>query len=320
MKNKPILVVAGEPKSIFIEIFLKSLKFKEYKHPIILICNKDIFLEQCKLLDQKINVNIINLKSFNNFKNKIVNKKKINLINIDIKKPINKANNERYIKNSFKIAFDLIKREESYKMINGPINKKAFLNKKFLGMTEYIAHNFKIKNFGMLIFNKKLSVSIVTTHLPIKLVSKSIKKKTIIEKIKLINDFYQKNFQKKPKIGVASLNPHCESILKFNEDLMIVSKAVKIAKSQNFFVDGPNSADTIFLKANRFRYDVILGMYHDQVLAPFKTLYEYDAINITMGLPFLRISPDHGTNEKMFGKNESNPLSLIRAFEFLDNR
>ena len=81
-------------------------------------------------------------------------------------------------------------------------------------------------------------------------------------------------------------------------------------------VKGPFPADTLFLKANRKKFNVILGMYHDQVLTPMKTLFEYDAINITMGLPFFRISPDHGPNEKMIGKNKSNPLSLIRALNF----
>ena len=83
-------------------------------------------------------------------------------------------------------------------------------------------------------------------------------------------------------------------------------------------MSGPHSADTIFLKNNRKNYDVILGMYHDQVLTPIKTLFEYDAINITLGLPFTRITPDHGPNQKMMGKNLSNPLSLIQAINFLE--
>ena len=83
-------------------------------------------------------------------------------------------------------------------------------------------------------------------------------------------------------------------------------------------ISGPFSADTIFLKKNRAKFDVIVGMYHDQVLTPIKTLFEYDAINITLGLPFVRTSPDHGPNEKMLGKNISNPLSLIKALSFLD--
>ena len=81
---------------------------------------------------------------------------------------------------------------------------------------------------------------------------------------------------------------------------------------------GPFPADTIFLKNNRKQYNVIVGMYHDQVLSPIKTLHEYNAINITLGLPFMRVSPDHGPNEKMLGKNQSNPLSLFKSLEFLD--
>ena len=84
-------------------------------------------------------------------------------------------------------------------------------------------------------------------------------------------------------------------------------------------MSGPFAADTIFLKKNRKKFDVIIGMYHDQVLTPIKTLFEYEAINITLGLPFLRISPDHGPNEKMMGKNTSNYLSLYKAISFLES-
>ena len=170
----------------------------------------------------------------------------------------------------------------------------------------------------MLIYNKKLSVCPVTTHLPISSVAKKINKKIITEKILLINEFYKKRLKIKPKIAVLGLNPHCESIKKFNEDEKIIKPTVKFLKNNKLKVYGPYPADTMFLKKNRSEYDVILGMYHDQVLTPLKTLYEYDAINITLGLPFTRISPDHGPNEKMIGKNTSNPLSLIKALQFLD--
>ena len=170
----------------------------------------------------------------------------------------------------------------------------------------------------MLIFNKNLSVCPVTTHLPIKSVSKKISKNIISEKVFLINSFYKNKFRLKPRIGILGLNPHCESIDEYNEDEEIIKPTVKYLKKLKYKISGPHSADTIFLKENRKKYDVILGMYHDQVLAPFKTLFEYDAINITLGLPFIRISPDHGPNEKMLGKNLSDPLSLIRAIEFLD--
>ena len=94
--------------------------------------------------------------------------------------------------------------------------------------------------------------------------------------------------------------------------------AIKILRKKNIKVLGPYSADTIFLKKNRERFNVIVGMYHDQVLTPMKTIFGFNAINITIGLPFVRISPDHGPNYDMFRLNKSKPDSLIQAFNFLD--
>ena len=103
-----------------------------------------------------------------------------------------------------------------------------------------------------------------------------------------------------------------------DEDKKIITPAINYLKRKNFKVFGPFSSDTMFIKKNRNKYDVIIGMYHDQVLTPIKTLFEYDAVNVTVGLPFTRVSPDHGPNEKMVGKNKSNPTSLIKAISFLD--
>ena len=123
---------------------------------------------------------------------------------------------------------------------------------------------------------------------------------------------------KKPNLAMLGLNPHCESTLKYNEDIEIIKPVIKKMKKNRYKISGPISADTAFIKDIRKKYDVIIGMYHDQVLTPAKTLFEFDAINITLGLPFIRISPDHGPNEKMMGKNLSNPFSLIQAIKFLD--
>ena len=206
----------------------------------------------------------------------------------------------------------------SNKFINGPVSKKFFLKKKYLGITEYLAHKTKTKKYVMLIYNKNLSVAPLTTHLPLKKVSQKINKKKIIESVILIENFFKENFKRKPKIALTGLNPHCESIDTFNEDEKIIRPTIRLLLKSKYKISGPHAADTIFLKKNRDKYDVIIGMYHDQVLTPIKTLFEYDAINITIGLPFIRISPDHGPNEKMLGKNKSNPLSLIKALNFLD--
>ena len=319
MNYKPIVILNGEPNSVFLEIFFKALK-KKYRSHIILISSIKLLKHYMKKFNFKKNINIIDI---NNLKKKKLKKNSINLINVDINlntyKKISPRSND-FIKKSFDAGLKIIQNGFTNKLINGPISKKSFLNKKFPGITEYISSKTKTKKFAMLIFNKKLSVCPITTHVPIKNVPRFINKKNITEKIYLINNFYKKTLGIKPRIGILGLNPHCESTSKFNEDEKILGPLIKKLSQNGLKLSGPYAADTAFLKNNRSKLDVIVGMYHDQVLTPMKTLFEYDAINITLGLPFVRISPDHGPNEKMIGKNISDPLSLIRAIEFLDKK
>ena len=319
MNYKPILIVAGEPNSIFLEIFFKVQKKLSIKSPIILIVSLKLLNMQMKKLNYKKKIRVLNKKEIliNNLDNKSIN---IINVNYNPKKAFENISSKsnKYIKECFDIAFEIIKKNKINKFINGPISKKTFLNKNFLGITEYISNKFNIKKNAMLIYNKKLSVCPITTHLPLKYVAKKINKKLISEKVKLINVFYKLNFNINPKIAILGLNPHCESVDKYNEDEKIITPIIKKLKQQKFKLAGPFSADTMFLKKNRDKYDVIIGMYHDQVLTPIKTIFEYDAINITLGLPFLRLSPDHGPNKKMVGKNTSDPLSLMKAISFLD--
>ena len=310
MNSKPILIVPGEKKSIFFEIFFKSLKSRKFNSGLILICNKKKLDKEIKIFNFKKNIELLDKFEINP---KNIKKNKIYLI--DVKN----YDSKNYIFDSFDIAFRLIKSGFTYKLINGPIDKSKTLKKKYLGITEYISKKFNRKKFAMLIYNEKLSVSPITTHLPLKLVTKEISKRTIKEKVNIINDFYKKFLKFKPKIGIVGLNPHCESIHNFNEDQKILLPAIKSLRKK-INVKGPFPADTIFLNKNRKNFDVIIGMYHDQVLAPIKTLFEYNAINITLGLPFIRISPDHGPNKNMIGKNKSSPISLIKALSFLDKR
>ena len=317
-KFKPIIVVAGEPNSIFFEIFFKALR-KKFKSPIILVASHKLLELQMKKLKYKNKVSIIDYKKLSNYN---LDNKTINLINVNynVSKAFDKVSikSNKYIEKSFKIGLDIIKTGITNKFINGPISKKSFLKKKYLGITEYVSEKFLSKNTAMLIYNKSLSVCPITTHLPLKLVNKKINKKNIKNKIKLIVNFYKSFFKFNPQIAILGLNPHCESIDSYNEDEKVIRPSIKELNKIGYKVSGPYSADTMFLKNNRKKFDVIVGMYHDQVLTPIKTIYEYDAINITLGLPFIRISPDHGPNEKMMGKNLSNPLSLIQAINFLD--
>ena len=169
----------------------------------------------------------------------------------------------------------------------------------------------------MLIYNKLLSVSPITTHIPLKDVPKKISTKIILKKIITINKFYKNKLKKKPRFAVTGLNPHCESNFNNSEEDKIINPAIKIAKKKKINVEGPFAADTLFIKKNILKFDVVIGMYHDQVLTPIKTLYNFNAINITLGLPFIRISPDHGPNNNMIGQKKSDPTSLREALIFL---
>jgi|TARA_B110000977_G_scaffold39450_1_gene52933 4-hydroxythreonine-4-phosphate dehydrogenase len=319
MGKKPILIVGGEPNSIFLEIFFKSIKANSYKSPLIIVVSKKLLQEQMIKLGFSFKINDIDIK-FKNFSK--LDNKKINLINVDynFKKCFEKISNKsnKYIDETFLIALKLMQQNKFSKFINGPISKKYFLKGKTLGITEYLAKKTRTNKVAMLIFNEDLSVSPLTTHIALKDVHKTISKKKIYTQVNLINNFYKKRFNKLPRIAITGLNPHCESNFQNSEEDKIIIPAIKRLRLKNININGPFPADTIFIKSLLKNYDVIIGMYHDQVLSPMKALFNFNAINITLGLPFTRISPDHGPNHSMLGKNLSDPKSLIQALKFLD--
>ena len=133
-----------------------------------------------------------------------------------------------------------------------------------------------------------------------------------------MNTFYKSKLGKVPKFAVLGLNPHCESTELISEEQREIIPAINHLKKKKINVSGPFSADTFFLNKNIKKYDVVIGMYHDQVLTPIKTLFEFKAINITLGFPFVKVTPDHGPNENMIGRNKSDPSSILYAFDFLN--
>ncbi len=314
MNFSPIIIVGGEPQSVFIEILLKSIK--KINNPIILISSKDILRKNMDKFNFDFELNELNENLTN------IRKGKINMVNINYnkfsfsKKKIT-SESDKFIQLSFNKAIEIIKKINCLGLINGPISKKSFLKGKHNGITEFLAKKTGAKNPVMLIYNKNLSVSPLTTHIPISKVSKKINKKDIINNIKKINSFYVNVLKKKPKIAITGLNPHCESFGKENKEKKEIIPAIRQLKKIKINVKGPFAADTIFLRKNSKKFDVVFGMYHDQVLAPMKTLYGFSAINITLGLPFIRISPDHGPNIEMLGENKSDPTSLIESLNFL---
>ena len=310
MSINNLLIVTAEPKSVFLEILFKFLNSKDKiikKKRLVLVGNK-------KIIDKEAKINNYKKKIYQiyDFRNAI--KDNLNIIDIKIKK----KNYKKYISECFKKSISILKKNQDIALINGPVDKKTFLNNKYLGVTEYLAKKTGSKNPVMLIYNKKISVSPITTHLPIKYVSKHINKNKIIKNVRSINSFYKKNLKKKPRFAILGLNPHCETISKISEEKKIIIPAIAKLKREMIFIKGPFSADSFFIKKNIDEYDVVIGMYHDQVLTPFKTLFNFDAINITIGLPFIRVSPDHGPNSKMYLKNKSDPSSIFCAMDFFN--
>ena len=237
MKNKNIIIIAGEPYSVFFEIFFKTFKknkIQNIKNPIILVGSKKILLKQMLRLNYNFKINEILFNDINKVK---INNKKINILNVNFNfkkifdKISSKSNN--YINNCCDLAIKIVKEKGARILINGPIDKKFFLKGKYPGMTEYFAAKVKKANQEvMLIYNKNLAVSPITTHLPLKKIFKKISKERIIFQVKKINEFYKKYLKKKPNIALTGLNPHCESLDKFSEEERIINPAVKKLKKK----------------------------------------------------------------------------------------
>lgn len=311
-----IAIIAGEPNSINSEIIAKAWKNKKRSKNIFIIGNYDVLKKQFFKLNIKIPiVRVTKLED-------IIKKEKLFIYDVPLKFKsafnINSSEIKKYVFKSFIIAHNFALNKRIVGFINAPIDKKIFDN-KYLGVTEYLSQKNKIKNKEvMMIYNKKLSVVPLTTHIEIKNVTKKINFNLIKRKIITLNKFYFKIFQKKPKICILGLNPHNSENKKNSVENKTIKPAIARLKRLKINISGPLPADTAFNDRNINKYDVIVGMYHDQVLGPFKALYGYNAINITLGLKYLRLSPDHGTAKDIIGLNMANPKSLISSIEFLN--
>ena len=315
--KKNIIIILGEPNSISSEIFLKSLNYiKKIKINFIIIGNYSLLKKQANYLKSKVTLNF-NLAKINN-----LNNKKFNFIDVNYNQKksfdlkYNKSN--KFIKNCFKYAIILLKKKIASGLINLPINKSKFTKNKYNGITEYIANKTNNKNKeNMLLFNENFSVLPLTTHIPLKKVYKEISYKKIEKACKNISNFYFKTLKRRKfKIGILGLNPHNgENGYIGTEEKRIIIPAIKKLKKK-YPIIGPLSPDTSFLQREKLKIDVLIGHYHDQILTTFKTKFDLDAINITIGLPFIRISPDHGVGTEIIGKGIASPESFKKAIKF----
>lgn len=202
-------------------------------------------------------------------------------------------------------------------LVTAPINKKNIQNPnfKFPGHTEYLAEQFQVKDYLMLLVNNGLRVGTVTGHIPLQKVSSELSIEKILSKIKVMNKSLKEDFAiRKPIIAVLGLNPHNgDEGLIGNEENTIILPAIQKAKDEGILAMGPYSADGFFGSGNYAKFDGILAMYHDQGLIPFKALSFHSGVNFTAGLPVIRTSPDHGVGYDIAGKNIASEQSLRDA-------
>ena len=319
MKNK-IIIVAGDPNSINSEIISKTWKKinPSLKKRLFLIANFNLIKKQFKKIKSKTPIHMI--KELN----ETSNTKKLKIIDMPLsfENPFNVSllHSRKYIIKCLNLAHRLSQNKDVKGLINCPINKRLLNKSKTIGVTEFLASKSKINNGSevMLIHNKKLSIVPLTTHIEIKNVSNKINVNFIIKKIKTLQKDFRKLFNKKPKIAILGLNPHNSELRESSVEVKTIIPAISKLKRKGFNINGPLSSDTFFIN-NYKKYDVVVGMYHDQVLTPFKALFHFDAINITLGLKYLRVSPDHGPAKDLINKNKANYLSLLKCVKFINS-
>ena len=321
VSKEVILITAGDPASISTEITIKAIETKKINRNIKPIVITDINLVQKYkiLINSSIKVNEIKDKvKFSDYKNNHLNIIPIKLNNkIQYGKP--DVNNQSFIKLSIIKTIEIYKNSIASAIVTNPINKyimhKSGFN--FEGHTDFLSSLSKKKKVPvMMLVTDELKTLPLTIHVPLNKVPKLITKDLIHTKIKIAIKDLQTFFDiKKPSLIVTGLNPHAgENGDLGDEEIKVIKPAVdELKKITNLSITGPVSADIAFSPDKRCNYDLAVCMYHDQALIPIKTLDFHNGVNVTLGLDFIRTSPDHGTGFEIVGKNIAKPQSLISA-------
>jgi len=217
-------------------------------------------------------------------------------------------------------AMELIKEGEIDGLVTAPVNKESINRSgiRFIGHTEYIARKMHTHDFAMMFVTPALKVVLASRHIPLAEVSKYLTKENIYKTMRLTIRALKNNFKiNRPSIAVCGLNPHAGEggYLGREEKDKIIPAIERIKKEFSCNIQGPLASDTLFYFAKKKIFDAVIAMYHDQGLIPLKLLSFKNAVNLTIGLSFIRTSPAHGTAYNIAGKNEADPGSMIEAIK-----
>ena len=314
-----IAITMGEPGGIGPEIIVKSLycaEIKNYCNPIV-IGNAEVMREAVKLTGLPLKV-----KSISNLSDSKPTVGRIEVIDIRSPQPFKKGvpskksgiAEVKYIKKAVELAL----KKDVKAIVTAPISKQSLklAGYKWPGHTELLAELTKSKHFAMMFVSKKLKLILTTIHVSIKNVPRIINEKLVLKTIILAEKGTHMLGIKKPRIAVAGLNPHAgESGIFGREEIKLIMPAVQKAREEGIDVSGPYPPDVVFYKAYNGEFDIVVCMYHDQGLIPFKMLAFDTGVNVTVGLPIIRTSPDHGTGFDIAWKNMASPSSMIEAIK-----
>lgn len=300
----------GDPAGIGAEIILKSLPNIGRKSvPVIVGDRKVIDAVSCILSDVD-RPQLNNLKKNPKHNPEFIDLCLLHKVRFGISRAEYGEASYRYIMEALRLLFA----GEVSAIVTCPINKKSINSAgiEFVGHTELLAHHGGVKDYVMMMANRDIRVSLVTIHIPLRDVPVSISVEKVLRTITITSDYLKRYFGlEKPHLKVCGLNPHAgEEGIMGNEEAIIID-AIKRAQHHNIYVEGPFPADTLF---HRTDCDAFIAMYHDQGLIPVKTIDFKRTVNITLGLPFVRTSPGHGTGYDIAGKGIADPTSLIEAY------
>lgn len=323
MNDKPVIgITIGDFNGIGPELILKTFSNElvfNYCTPVI-YANAYIFKYYANLLDYSpLNFNIV--KKGTDIKENQLNLRTCSKERIEITPGSPNVQAGKFALDALQLAITDIKIGLISDLLTCPIDKKTTTDAglSFNGHTQFLANEFE-SDVQMILMNEELRVSMVTGHTSLNNVANSITKESVLNHIRLVNENLKADFAiVKPKIAVLGINPHGgDNGLMGREELDVIAPAIKEAQKENILVIGPYAPDGFFGSKNSTNFDAVIGMYHDQVLIPFKQLAFTDGINYTAGLPMIRTSPDHGTAYDIAGKGIGNTTSFINALYLIN--
>ena len=312
-------ITQGDTNGIGYEVIIKALsdaRILELCTPVVYGSSKFFGMYRKDIPEtENINTNVISSA-------KDAHPKRVNIVNclpdnLQIEPGQTTADGAKAAILSLEKAVEEIKAGHLDAIVTAPFNKYLVNEEtfKYAGHTEYLVSQFGAEDGLMFLCSDQMRVGVATGHIALSKVSQALSPELIVSKLKIMNDSLMKDFNiVKPKLAVLGLNPHSgDKGLMGDEEINIISPAIKMAQEQGILAYGPYPPDGFFGVNMQYKFDAVLSMYHDQGLIPFKSLAFDSGVNFTAGLPIVRTSPDHGTAFDLAGQNKANPQSMISS-------